>query len=142
MDDEIIERKLNISKSGKTCMWVQTNRFTSPANRYGFSSAVCSADGKLTNIIYSTNNYTRIRNLVEIAEGCILITASISLNETNVKLFQVISIDKENMTINLKKLATLKDSVWDNTEYVKKYKAAIHSALMRAKKYYNLIDVD
>ena len=142
MNDEIIERKLNISKSGKTCMWVQTNRFTSPVNRYGFSSSICDTNGKLTNIIFTTNNYTRVRNLVEIQEGYILITASKSLYEKTIKLYKVNKIDNDSKIITLEKIATYTEDKWNNPNIAKQYKASIHSTLMRAKKYYNLMDVD
>ena len=48
----------------------------------------------------------------------------------------------KNKKVILRKVATFKEEKWDNTSYLNNYKVGIHSTLMRAKKFYSLMDLD
>lgn len=141
MNKEILEKSLVITKKGKPAYWVNSCRYTSADNRYGYSSAICSSYGNLTRIIRTNKYYTKIKYLVKISPKCVFIESMKTLDGTSVEIYKVDSIDCENKKVVFSKIATYKDNKWDNSSYVKTYKAAIHSTLMRAKKYYNLMDI-
>ena len=48
----------------------------------------------------------------------------------------------KNKKVILRKVATFKEEKWDNISYLNNYKVGIHSTLMRAKKFYSLMDLD
>ncbi len=141
MDEELLEKTLNITKTKRLAVWVHTRRYTSPSSRCGYASVVCTEDGKLTRIIHSLNNYTNLKNLVRIEPNYFYIQARKDFNQSIVEIYKVKEIDKENKKVILKKVATFKDNKWDDSSYVSTLKRGIHSALMRAKKYYNLLDI-
>lgn len=142
MEEEKLEKKLSITKKGFPAMWVQTLRFAAPNIRYGLSGAVCSPNGKLTKIIRTNHNYTKISHLVRISSKSVFIQAKYNIDGSIVEIYKVDTIDTENKKIVFNKVATFEDDKWDNTSYVKNYKIGVHSTLMRAKKFYSLRDLD
>lgn len=141
MNEEKLEKTFYTTKKGKPVLWVHTGRYTSADTRYGYSSAVCSSHGNLTRIIRTNSYYTKVNHLVKLSPKCVFIQAKKDINDAIVEIFKVENIDEENKKVTLKKLATYKNNKWDDSSYVKTYKTAIHSTLMRAKKYYNLTDI-
>lgn len=142
MEEEKLEKTLSVTKKGFPAIWVQTIRFAAPNVRYGQSSAICSSNGKLTKIIRTLENYTKVRHLVRISNKCVLIQSNYNIDGSTVEIFKVEKIDFENKKILFKKVATFKDGKWVNTSYVRNYKEGVHSTLMRAKKFYSLRDLD
>lgn len=142
MVEENLQRTLAVTKKGFPAMWVQTQRFAGPNVRYGECGAVCSPNGKLTRIIRSLYNYTKIKSLVRISSKCVYIEATYNIDGSLVAIYKVDNLDFENKKVNLTRVATYKDGKWDNTSYLKNYKEGIHSSLMRAKKIYSLSDLD
>lgn len=142
MEEEKLEKKLSITKKGFPAIWVQTLRFAAPNVRYGYSSAICSSNGKFTKIIRTIENYTKVKHLVRISKKCVLIQSSYNIDGNIVEIYKIEKLDVENEKAIFRKVATFKEGRWDNTSYLKSYKIGIHSTLMRAKKFYSLMDLD
>ena len=142
MEEEKLERRLSITKKGFPAIWVQTLRFAAPNVRYGYSSAICSSNGKLTKVIRTLENYTKVKHLVGISKKCVFIQSSYNIDGSVVEIYKVEELDFKNKKVILRKVATFKEGKWDNISYLNNYKAGIHSTLMRAKKFYSLMDLD
>ena len=142
MEEEKLERRLSITKKGFPAIWVQTLRFAAPNVRYGYSSAICSPNGKLTKVIRTLENYTKVKHLVGISKKCVFIQSSYNIDGSVVEIYKVEELDFKNKKVILRKVATFKDGKWDNISYLNNYNIGIHSILMRAKKFYSLMDLD
>lgn len=142
MEEEKLERRLSITKKGFPAIWVQTLRFAAPNVRYGYSSAICSPNGKLTKVIRTLENYTKVKHLVGISKKCVFIQSSYNIDGSVVEIYKVEELDFKNKKVILRKVATFKEGKWDNISYLNNYKVGIHSTLMRAKKFYSLMDLD
>ena len=133
MEEEKLERRLSITKKGFPAIWVQTLRFAAPNVRYGYSSAICSPNGKLTKVIRTLENYTKVKHLVGISKKCVFIQSSYNIDGSVVEIYKVEELDFKNKKVILRKVATFKEEKWDNISYLNNYKVGIHSTLMRAK---------
>ena len=142
MEEEKLERRLSITKKGFPAIWVQTLRFAAPNVRYGYSSAICSPNGKLTKVIRTLENYTKVKHLVGISKKCVFIQSTYNIDGSVVEIYKVEELDFKNKKVILRKVATFKEEKWDNTSYLNNYKVGINSTLMRAKKFYSLMDLD
>lgn len=142
MEEEKLEKTLSVTKKGFPAMWVYTTRFAAPNVRYGQSAAVCTPNGKMTKIIRTLQNYTKVKHLVRITNKCVYIESTYNIDGSTVKIYKIDNIDFENKKITLSKVATFQDGKWDNSSYVRNYKEGVHSTLMRAKKFYSLRDLD
>ncbi|MBQ8379778.1 MAG: hypothetical protein IJX34_03065 [Clostridia bacterium] len=142
MDENKLEKTLNITRKGKPAVWAYTNRYTSvKAARCGYSSAVCYPTGELTKVFLSLANYTKVKHLAKVTPDCLFIQSRVDIDGTLVEIFKTESIDIENKKVVFEKVATFKDGKWDNPEYLNSCKRAITSVKSRAKKYYNMIDM-
>ena len=142
MIEEKLEKTLSVTKKGFPAMWVHTVRFASPNVRYGQSEAICSPNGKMTKIIRTLQNYTKVKHLVRISSKCVYIQSRYNIDGSIVEIYKIDSIDFDNKKIIFNKVATFKDGRWDNSSYLKKYKEGIQSTLMRSEKFYSLRDLD
>lgn len=142
MEENKIEKTLNITKTGKHTVWTYTNRYTSLTGaKYGYSSALCNADGTLAKVSYCRSNYTKVKQSVRLHSDSIFIHAKEDINGTLVEIFKVTSVDTKEKKVIFTKVATYKDNAWDNKEFLQMCKRAITSVKSRAKKYYYLRDV-
>ncbi len=139
---ENLERTLAVTKKGYPAMWVQTQRFAAPNVRYGQCGAVCSPNGKLTKIIRSLYNYTKVKSLVRLSSKCVYIEANYNIDGNVIAIYKIDKLDFENKKVILHRVAAFQDGKWDNTSYLKNYKEGVHSAIRRAKKIYSLSDLD
>lgn len=142
MEEEKLEKKLSVTKKGFPALWVRTERFAAPNVRYGMSCAICAPNGKMTRVIRTLYNYTKVRNLVRVSSKCVYIESKYNIDGSIVEIYKIEKIDFDNKKIILNKVATLKDNKWDNSSYVRNYKEGVHSTLRRAKKFYYLRDLD
>ncbi len=138
MEEENLIKNLSLTKKGKYTTWTNTGMSASRNNIFGYGETVCAASGDPTKVIRTIKIYNGIRRLARISPKGMLIRASVDEDGTTVKMFKVESIDEKNKKIYFKKVATLKNKKWDDNSYTKKYRAGIHSASRRAKKYYEL----
>lgn len=141
IEEKEIEKDLRYSKSGKTAITTRTRRACLADNRYGFSESVVDSSGNFTKVFHNDYKYTSIRRITLINKGCFYIRAKHSIDGSEVDIFKVKSIDNNDKKIFFKQVAYFKDNKWNNTEYIKSLKKAIKSTLMKAKKFYNLSDI-
>lgn len=142
MEEEKLEKVLSVTKKGFPAMWVATTRYATPSVRFGQSCAICMPSGKMTKIIRTLQNYTKVKHLVRVMPGCIYIQSKYSIDGNEVTIYEISDLDINNKKASLTKLASFKDGKWDNPSYLNKYKECVHSTLMRAKKFYSLRDMD
>ena len=142
MNEEKLQKTLNVTKKGKLTVWAYTSRYTSiNAARCGYSSTICYPDGKQTRIILTLANYTKVKHLVRIYPDSLFIQAREDIEGTTVEIYKTDKIDEENKKVYFSKVASFKNNKWDDSSYAKICKQAISSVKMRAKKYYSLIDM-
>ena len=92
--------------------------------------------------VHRSVNYTKVKHLVGISKKCVFIQSSYNINGSVVEIYKVEELDFKNKKVILRKVATFKEEKWDNISYLNNYKVGIHSTLMRAKKFYSLMDLD
>ena len=137
-----ITKTIVLTNKGYPALWLQTFRFVQPTCRYGAAAAYCGSNGQLENVLRTGMGYFQNNRLVRISQKGAYIEANYSLDSEVIKVYKIENIDIENRKATFKRVATRTNGRWDNPSYMRKYKIGVHSALMRAKKYYFLSDVD
>ncbi len=141
IQEQEIEKDLTYSKSGKTALITRTKRICLVDNRYGVSDSVVNNYGEFTRVFYNNYKYTSISRIASIDKNSFYINAKHNIDGSEVEIYKVKDINTKDKKILLEKVASFENNRWSNTEYLKTLKRAIKSTLMKAKKFYNLSDI-
>lgn len=142
MNEEKLERRLQLTKSGKYTVWTTSRSVNNEDRHFGYAETVCASIGKQTRIFRTLVKKNEKRRLVRISPKSVIITAITDKNGTRVTIFKVSKIDEKERVIHLEKVASMQDGKWDNTKYYSSHKEAIHSVSLRSKKYFNKKDLN
>lgn len=140
-DKNIITKPLKLTKKNRKGIKIEYSRFTSPTKRFGMATSICTQNGELTKIYTTFNNYNRTTKIVKIYPGCYYIKVKYNKNGHTTVIYQITSVNSNNKTITLNKVANFREKKWDNTSLLSTLKPAITSTVKKAKQYYYFTSV-